>query len=374
MNINQHNYEDFFLLYVDGELSAADKQTVEQFVQANPGLADELEMLQQLRLPSATILFEDKDTLYRNALTGISADNYEEPFLLYVDNELDADAKEQVETFVLQHPGLQEAFTGLKQTKLAAEKIPFPGKKSLYRKEEKEKPVFYMRWQQLMVAAAFIGAAVLVWTLFSDNSATTDPTFFQQKTSPNALREQKAVTASNNTGNPVNATETEAGKTNSSAAMPLLKVKTNRTGQKNIPADNNIAASEKNLITRNTVQPETAIPKTDMAITDKTYTEPQSSLLPSSPASLAVADRVETKNHIADIAQTNTIVGPAVYKELDTEDDKKSLYLGSIEINKDKLRGFFRKATSLFRGKAREQEEDKIEATPSSSSNTRSLK
>ena len=372
MNINQHNYEDFFLLYVDGELSAADKQTVEQFVQANPGLADELEMLQQLRLPSATIVFEDKDILYRNALTGISADNYEESFLLYVDNELDADSREQVETFVLQHPGLQEAFTVLKKTKLETESIPFTGKKSLYRKEEKEKPVFYMRWQQIAVAAAFIGAAVLVWTLFPGNSDTPGPTLVKQKVSPNAITEQKAETASHNTGNPVNATETKAGPISSTNAMLLSTVKTNHVVQKNIPADN-IAAPEKNLVTRNTVHPETAVPKTDMIITDKNATEPQSSLLPSSPASLADADRVETKNPIPDISPTSTIAKTAVYKELYTEDDKKSLYLGSIEINKDKLRGFFRKATSLFRGKAREQEEEKNEATPSAS-NTRSLK
>ena len=111
----------------------------------------------------------------------------------------------------------------------------------------------------------------------------------------------------------------------------------------------------------------------DKVLIDKIFTEPQSSLLPSSPASRADADWVETKNPIADILPTNTIAKTTVYKELDTEDDKKSLYLGSIEINKDKLRGFFRKATSLFRGKAREQEEEKNEATPSAS-NTRSLK
>jgi len=38
-----------------------------------------------------------------------------------------------------------------------------------------------------------------------------------------------------------------------------------------------------------------------------------------------------------------------VYKELDTEDENKSLYLGNLELNRDKLRGFFRKAGNLFK-------------------------
>ena len=53
------------------------------------------------------------------------------------------------------------------------------------------------------------------------------------------------------------------------------------------------------------------------------------------------------------------------------DDEKKSLYVGSLEINKDKLRGFFRKAGSIFRSKSK-TEDDKTDSRPVS--NSRSLK
>ena len=46
----------------------------------------------------------------------------------------------------------------------------------------------------------------------------------------------------------------------------------------------------------------------------------------------------------------NAIITPTVYKELNTEEDadKNNLYIGSIEVNKNKLRGFFKKAKDIF--------------------------
>ena len=42
MNINRDNYEEFFLLYADNELSVQEKNAVEDFVRQHPDLEEEL--------------------------------------------------------------------------------------------------------------------------------------------------------------------------------------------------------------------------------------------------------------------------------------------------------------------------------------------
>ena len=50
----------------------------------------------------------------------------------------------------------------------------------------------------------------------------------------------------------------------------------------------------------------------------------------------------------------NNVVIPAVYKELDTNDDKdRSLYVGNLNLNKNKLRGVIKNVGSLFAGKSK---------------------
>ena len=45
MSINKTNYENYFLLYIDQELSASEQAAVENFVQENPEYANELASL-----------------------------------------------------------------------------------------------------------------------------------------------------------------------------------------------------------------------------------------------------------------------------------------------------------------------------------------
>ncbi len=367
------NYEEFFLLYTDGELSASEKQAVEQFVQENPHLAEELGMLQQMRLPADELLFADKALLYKHGEAGISLENYETQFLSYVDNELDASQKNSVETFVLQHPALQDEFMLLKKTKLEPETILFPDKASLYRKEEKERRIIYMRWQRVAVAAALIGVIALVWTLFpSDNTTVDQPIANAEQPVAGKTTDPQTVSAQPGTANVVTQKQNIiAGKiadpANNRSAVQSQPV--NNVEQNTVTAGNVSNEQPKEMITAR-VEPSqtvnTPIQSSQTGGVNATLSEQGTLVTP--------RDK-EKDDIIIQAANTNTalVAQPAVYKELDTEDDKKSLYVGSLEINKDKLRGFFRKATSLFRGKAKQEEEERVENAPSSS-NTRSLK
>lgn len=63
--IDKGNYEEFFLLYVDNELPAADRAAVEAFVAAHPDLQEELELLLDTRLIPEEQLFHNPEVLLK---------------------------------------------------------------------------------------------------------------------------------------------------------------------------------------------------------------------------------------------------------------------------------------------------------------------
>ncbi len=63
--INVANYEEWFLSYIDNELSADQKNLVEQFIAKNSAAKKEFELLQQSKLQPETIVFSNKESLYR---------------------------------------------------------------------------------------------------------------------------------------------------------------------------------------------------------------------------------------------------------------------------------------------------------------------
>ena len=67
MNITRHNYEEYFILYMDNELGSDDRRQVELFVQENPDLKEELDWLLQSRLtPDDSVVFDEKEQLDEN--------------------------------------------------------------------------------------------------------------------------------------------------------------------------------------------------------------------------------------------------------------------------------------------------------------------
>ena len=154
MNINRHNYESFFMLYIDKELSGEEKQAVDAFIDNNADLKVELEQLLLAVLPIEELSFENKAQLLKNE---IFTEADEINLMLLLDGELNAAETKILEGKINSLPAFAAAWAILKKTKLnvADDAVGFTNKELLYRKEEKVRPLYFMlRWA---AAAAVIG-------------------------------------------------------------------------------------------------------------------------------------------------------------------------------------------------------------------------
>jgi hypothetical protein len=177
MNINRNNYEEYFLLYADDELSKAERKMVEVFVKENPEFREEFCMLKiTINIPDDEIKLEDKSFLFRNESSFfINKNNYEEVFVLYHDNELSEKEKLETESFLTQHPELKSEFELIGKAKLSPEtSIVYPDKKELYRKEKSGKVISIKVWRYV-AAAVLIGFGLWVSVPYLSNQHSKTP-------------------------------------------------------------------------------------------------------------------------------------------------------------------------------------------------------
>ena len=174
MKIDRHNYEECFILYWDNELTLSQRQAVENFVNENSDLQEEFNILGETRfIPDNKIQFEEKDFLLNTSAINIT--NYEEQLLNYIDDELNSAERKEIERTAEKFPLVQQELLLLQKTKLQPEKIAFPDKSSLYRRERVR--IISMTWFRVAVAAAIIliaGFTVLQLVNTNKNS-NTDP-------------------------------------------------------------------------------------------------------------------------------------------------------------------------------------------------------
>ncbi|MCW3112648.1 MAG: hypothetical protein JWR18_1044 [Segetibacter sp.] len=355
MIINRHNYEELFLLYVDNELNKAEKEAVEQFVQQNPDLAEEMEMLKQAVLPGENIEFEQKEVLY-NKPEGIALNNYEEYFLLAVDNELTQTENEEVEKFVLKHPELQDEFTLLEQTRLQPEEIIYTEKEKLYKKEGKEKPVIFLTWMRVSVAAAIVGLIAMTWFLTQNNGHTPANSF--TSVPKNSIKKLPATAETVKQ-------DSQAIDRDVASIQPKIpanaeaEIKTKVIVRKG--AEPNVKKEEIAVNVVKNKQPESLVSKvkddkmTAAPAQDKKAFEQAiaSARIDSRNSNVIKDDAKDVKFANKPSEQNAPLAAQAVYREIDTQENEEenTFYIGSAEINKTKLKGLFKKATRLFERK-----------------------
>jgi hypothetical protein len=170
--ITRDNYEEYFLLYVDEELTVAEKAAVDAFAMLHPDLKEELDILLSTKLPLQDINLENKQVLFADSMKVSTVD---ESLLLYIDNELPSAETAKVEEKIKADADFKRQHQLLLKTKVdAAEKIIYPYKEELYHKTERRIQMYW--WRIAVAAVIIIWAGSVNW--FADED-TTGPVALQ---------------------------------------------------------------------------------------------------------------------------------------------------------------------------------------------------
>lgn len=203
MIITRHNYEEYFLLYVDNELSMQERRTVEAFVKENGDLEEELNMLKQSVLrPDKAVVFQNKGQLMKKSsgMQPINELNYAEYFVLYGDDELSIEENDMVEQFVYRHPQYQVEFELIQQARFTPDTtIVFPDKESLYRKEKEVKVIRITWWKMAAAAVVLLFAGAMGWNLFfngkGEESVQTPEVIVKKTDNPSTIKTDEPKTS-----------------------------------------------------------------------------------------------------------------------------------------------------------------------------------
>lgn len=154
MDINRDNYEEYFLMYADNELTDSEKAELLLFLRDHKDLEAEFRMILKTVATPAEIRLEHKDFLYKaQSVKGIRQDNYEEFFVQFHDGELSGTLKEDTLTFLNANLHLKATFDQLGSARLQPnESTVFEEKQVLYRNEPNVRVIRPILWTLLSAA------------------------------------------------------------------------------------------------------------------------------------------------------------------------------------------------------------------------------
>ena len=340
--ITRDNYEEFFLLYADNELPAADRHAVERFVADHPDLREEWETLQHCKLsPDTRLSFPDLNSLLKPELEGSS---YTGDLLSYMDDELEAIEKDRIETVLREQPLVARELATLRQTISHPDPdIVFPEKDGLYKKE-KDRRIIALPWLRIGIAAAILIALALLWLLPGKDrhQAPAQPIAAQQSkpASPNKI--SPTVTSA-----PTTALQIVERKPVTKKERPVQKLDPQRAVQQQDVAVNNTKGLTQ------AAQPD----KIDPArVTPVTHTVTDVSV-GSVPATGDLAANVHLAVQTGIPKEQSSFATQALQEEANDQRTNSFISDEPAAAGRTKLRGIFRKVTRAF-GKTADRDND----------------
>jgi hypothetical protein len=287
----------------------------------------------------------------------INKNNYETFFMSYIDNELNAAERAAVEAFVLTEPKYAEELALFEKTKLQASSMEgiemedkiflyrFPEmqasldadfKKSLYKKEV---PVRKIIFTPNLIRASFAIAALFILfigiQLFKTNTAIKEKVSFVSANNASTNSKQ-----TENTILPDNAPEASVNKINNTNNTIAESATANQTGfEDQATASNNMNT---NIINTTEGLSRTSRENDSQNIIVAKFNEGKIS-----------ATAMETK---ATEEEKSIPSLPTNYKEIDTEEEDRTISIGMLEIDGAAFRGITRRFSALLKRNKIEKE------------------
>ena len=294
--INKNNYETFFLSYIDNELNTAERAAVEAFVLTDSKYAEELAIFEKTKLQASSIEnieMEDKIFLYRFPEMQAS---------------LDADFK-----------------------------------KSLYKKEA---PVRKVLFTPNVMRASFAIAALFILLigvqLFKTNTVIKDKTAFTitKNFSTNSKQPENTILP-----NEVNEAAINKNSTAVLSSLPISKKINNAkfTIAESVRANQN--GFEDQAIVHNNMNTDIINTTEGLSQTSR-ENENNNKLAAKFNEAQISSSAMET---MASEEEKIMPVIPTAYKEIDTEEDDRTINIGMLEIDGAAFRGITRKFSALLK-------------------------
>ena len=273
----------------------------------------------------------------------INENNYETYFMSYIDNELNATERAAVEAFVLNEPKYAAALAVFEKTKLQAPSVEMEDKIFIYRFPEmdakldadfknslyrKEAPVRKIIFTPNIMRASFAIAAMLILfigiQLFKTNTVIKEKASFvstnisstNSKQTQNTILPSKALDASLKNSN---ATHNSLNESSTTSKIDI-----------EVHSASNLINSE--IISSIESQSTSIVKNHEAQIVSN---------------SMETASNEETKN---------TNVMPTTYKEIDTEEEDRTINIGMLEIDGAAFRGITRRVSALLKRNKIEKE------------------
>ncbi len=297
--INENNYETYFMSYIDNELNAAERAAVEAFVLTEPKYAATMAVFEKTKLHAPTndfIEMEDKIFLYR---------------------------------FPEMQASLDPDF-----------------KKSLYRKEA---PVRKIIFTPNLMRASFAIAAMLILfiglQLFKSESNILESNIIESNIIESPLKDKTAV-ASTNILIPTE------NKTLANAAIATKAITKNQTENKNknknqIQNENQTILVSANY-TSNSINTNIVSSSSSQASKENNSQNILVAKFNEAQISSSAMETMATE-------EEKTIL-PTNYKEIDTEEEDRTINIGMFEIDDAAFRGITRKFSALLKRNKIEKE------------------